>query len=209
MRRLLIAATLMLIAPWAIAQGTPGSIELTPTVGYWFGDTLVRGTTNAFTTDVTIDDAPSYGLRVAYRFAPGWSFEGFFSQEQADLVTGQGELFGGQSKLGTIDLSTGELGVEGSFGHSRLVPFLSGGIGAMRLAPKLEGVRSDTRFVGNFGGGLKLFFSPAVALRLDWRWHSVNVSSTHHGDCNWQHDCHYNNDWITFGALGLGLTFVI
>ncbi|MFI5166620.1 MAG: outer membrane beta-barrel protein [Thermoanaerobaculales bacterium] len=208
MRNLLIGLMVLLVAPWAMAQGTSGSIELTPTVGYWFGDTLAHGTTGAFNTDVTIGDAPSYGLRLGYRFTPNWAFEAFLSQERADLLTGQAELFGGQSKLGNIDLTTGEVGFEGSFGHSRLVPFLAGGVGAMRLSPQLEGMRADTRFVGDFGGGLKLFFSPEVALRFDWRWHSVNVGNTH-GGCDWWADCNSERDWLTFREVALGLTFVL
>jgi len=208
MRRCLIGLTVLLVAPWAMAQGTPGTIEITPTAGYWFGDTLARGTSGAFTTDVTVDDAPSYGIRIAYRFAPGWAVDGFLTQERADLLTGQAGLFGGQSKIGEMDLTTGEAGVEGSFGHSRLVPFLAGGIGATRLSPNVAGTRADTRFVGDLGGGLKLFFTPAVALRFDWRWHSVNVANTH-DHCDNFHDCNYNRDWLTFREVSLGLTFVL
>jgi hypothetical protein len=208
MRRYLVVLSLLLVAPWAAAQGTAGSIELTPTVGFWFGDTLAQGTTGAFNFDVTIDDAPSYGLRLGYKFTPNWALEGFLSQERANLVTGQGELFGGQSKLGTIDLTTGEIGVEGCFGHSRLVPFLAGGIGAMRMDPKLQGMHADTRFVGDIGGGFKLFFSPAVALRFDWRYHSVNVGNSH-DDCSSWLDCGDQHDWITFRELSLGLTFAL
>jgi len=209
MRRHLLSLILLLAAaPLAMAQGTPGTVELTPTVGYWFGDTIARNATGTLNTDVTVDDAPSYGLRFAYRFAPGWAVEGFLTQEHADLVTGQGGLFGGQTKLGTIDLSTGEAGVEGSFGHSRLVPFLAGGIGGMRLDPNLAGMHADTRFVGYFGGGVKLFFSPAIALRLDWRAHSVNVSNSR-DRCDWWGDCNDRNDWITFREVSLGLNFVM
>ncbi len=79
-------------------------------------------------------------------------------------------------------MTTAEANMEVSFGHSRLVPFLAGGIGAMRLEPTLDAssggaLSSDTRFVGDFGGGLKLFFTPQVALRFDWRGHSVNIDN--------------------------------
>ena len=68
----------MLVAPLAFAQGTPNTIELTPTVGYWFGDTISQGTINNINFDMTINDATSYGLRVAYRFSPMWAVEGYF-----------------------------------------------------------------------------------------------------------------------------------
>jgi len=199
-------------APLAWAQGTQGSIELTPTAGYWFGDTLSEGTTGIFDYDVTIDDAPGYGLRLGYRFSPNWALEGYFGQVRADLTTGHDELFGGQEKIGEIDVTAAEIGMEGSFGNARMVPFLAGGIGAMRLDPDLSGASSDTRFVGNFGGGFKLFFTPQIALRFDARFHSVLIGENEHDCDDWDDwddwgGCQYN-DWLTFGELALGLSFV-
>ena len=207
-----LAALLLGAAAEVRAQGNAGLVELTPTAGYWFGDTLSEGTTGIFDFDVTIDDAPAYGLRLGYRFAPNWALEGTFTQARADLVTGEDELFGGQQKVGEIDLTTAEIGVEGSFNGSRFVPFLAVGIGAMRLDPDLSGSSADTRFVGNFGGGFKLFFSPQVALRFDARFHSVLIGDNDDRNCDdwddWDEwDCKYN-DWLTFGELALGLSFV-
>lgn len=209
MRKAILITVCVLAGAGALAQGTPGTVELTPTMGYWFGDVMARGTTNAFDFDVTIDDAPQYGLRVAYRFTDNWALEGFLSRGRHDLVTGREELFGGRTKIGDIDLTTATLGFEVGFGHSRLVPFLAGGIGAQRLEPNLSGMSSDTQFVGSFGTGFKLFFSPQVALRFDWRGHGVNVGDSD-DDCDWWDDCHRRRDdeWLYFKEVALGLTFV-
>jgi outer membrane beta-barrel protein len=208
MRRAFLVIGFCLVAGTALAQGTAGTVELTPTVGYWFGDTLTRGTTNTFDFDVNIDDAPAYGFRIAYRFSDTWALEGFLSRSRANLTTGHGELFGGSEKLGNIDLTTGEIGFEAGFGHSRLVPFLAAGIGAMNLSPDVHGMSSDTRFVGNMGLGFKLFFSPQVALRFDFRGHAVNVGDRHK-DCDWWDDhCDSNGEWITFKEVALGLSFI-
>ena len=211
MRRLLFVLCLAVTAPWALAQGTPNTVELTPTVGYWFGDTISSGTIANVNFDARVDDAPSYGVRIAYRFTPNWALEGFFTKERADLVTGHRELFGGVNRVGRMDMTTAEANMEVSFGHGRLVPFLAGGIGAMRLDPTLDvagagAMSADTRVVGDFGGGLKLFFSPQVALRFDWRGHSVNIDNKR--DCSWWGDCSYDRNWLTFTEVGLGLTFV-
>ena len=212
MQRIFAAAFLMLVASGVFAQGTPNTIELTPTVGYWFGDTISQGTVNNINFDMTIDDASSYGLRVAYRFTPMWAVEGYLAKERANLVTGRGEFFGGQNKLGRMDMTTAEVNAEVSFGHSRFVPFLGGGVGAMRLDPSITAaggntsLTPDTKFVGDFGAGFKLFFSPQVALRFDWRGHSVNISSQR--GCDWWSDCHSDRNWLTFSELSLGLTFV-
>ncbi|MGD1146423.1 MAG: outer membrane beta-barrel protein [Thermoanaerobaculaceae bacterium] len=215
MRRLLLVLLAAgLTVARADAQGTPNTIELTPTAGYWFGDTISRGIINNVNFDIRVNDTPSYGLRIAYRFAPNLALEGFFTRERADLSTGNGGIFSGANKVGTMDMTTAEANFEFSFGHQRLVPFIVGGVGAMRLDPTItvgqtpgSSLSSDTRFVGDFGGGLKLFFTPQVALRFDWRGHSVNLDNGH--DCDWWGHCSYNGNWLTFTELGLGLTFVL
>lgn len=210
MRARMAWVSFLLMASWAGAQGSAGSVELTPTAGYWFGDTIVSGTSETLDFDVTIDDAPGFGLKLGYRFSPNWALEAYLSRVQADLTTGEDELFGGEEKIGEMELSTAELGVEGSFGHSRLVPFLAGGVGAMRLEPDLPGTSGDTQFVANIGAGFKIFMTPQLALRFDARWHSVNLDEDGtNDDCDWwdDWDCH-RDEWITFTELSVGLSFV-
>lgn len=210
MRKVLVTAVCVLAAAVAGAQGSMGTVEFTPTVGYWFGDVMARGTSDEFDFDVTIDDAPQYGFRLAYRFTDNWALEGFLSRGRADLVTGSSDLFGGSERLGTIDITTGELGFEAGFGHSRLVPFLAGGIGMTNLDPSLSSMTSETRFTGYFGTGFRLFFTPQLALHFDWRGHGVNMGGDHEDDCDWWDDCHHHNsdEWIYFTEVALGLTFV-
>ncbi|HVN75115.1 MAG TPA: outer membrane beta-barrel protein [Thermoanaerobaculaceae bacterium] len=214
-RTVLVVVCLVVAATWAGAQGTANTIELTPTAGYWFGDTISRGTINGVDFDVTVDDAPAYGVRLAYKFTPNFALEGFLSQERANLVTGHRELFGGATKVGRMDMTAAEANFEFSFGHGRLVPFIVGGFGAMRLDPTIDvgqgatsNLSADTRFLGDFGGGLKLFFNPQVALRFDWRGHSVNIDNSRGHNCDWWGDCSYDRNWLTFTEVGLGLTFV-
>jgi hypothetical protein len=208
----LTAVLLLFAAPAVMAQGKAPAFELTPTAGYWYGDTLSEGTTGIFDFDVTIDDAPSYGLRLAYRFSPALALEMFYAESTADMVTGEDELFGGEQSIGEIDLTVAEVGIEGSFGTSRVVPFIAGGIGAMRLDPRLSGASADTRFAGNFGGGLKLFLAPQLALRFDARLHSVLIGENEERDCDdwddWEEwDCQYN-DWLNFVEVAVGLSIV-
>jgi len=215
MRKLLLAlVALVLATSVAHAQGTANSVELTPTAGYWWGDTIHAGTINGVDSDVTIRDAPSYGLRVTFKVNPAFGVELFLSKERADLASGYGGLFGG-TKVGTMDIGVAEANFEWAFGHSRVVPFIVGGFGAMRLSPEFTApvyptyLSADTRFTGDFGGGMKVFFSPDVALRLDLRWHSVDVGTDY--GCGWYEYCGYyhSSNWLTFTEAGLGLTFVL
>ncbi len=216
MRKLLLVSAALFLAAGAVyGQGAANSVELTPTAGYWWGDTIHGGTINGVNTDVTIADAPSYGLRMTYKATPAFGVELFLSKGNADLRSGYGGLFGG-SKVGTMDVGVGEINFEFAFGHSRLVPFIVGGFGAIRLSPSFDSpaypryLSADTRFTGDFGGGMKMFFSPQVALRLDLRWHSVDIGDNY--GCGWYEHCdnyYYHYNWLTFTEAGLGLSFVL
>lgn len=208
MRKVLVALGLLLLAPLCFAQGKSNAVELTPTIGYWFGDTLATGGGTGYDFPIEVDDAPAFGLRLGYRFHPNWALEWSLHHESADLVSGAAVGVVPANKIGDIDLDTMEIGFEGSFGHSRFVPFLSGGIGLMHIDPNLPGLGSDTRFVGNFGPGFKIFFTPATAFRFDWRLHSVNMGNRH-DDCDWWDDCDwdYKDNWTTFNEVSVGLMF--
>ena len=209
MRKGLLLICMCLLAGSALAQGTAGTIELTPSAGYWFGDTFKNGSIDGVNFDVRIDDAPAYGLRVAYKLTDTWAVDGFLARTHADLSTGQSGMFGGRNRIGTMNLTTGEIGMEAAFGHQRFVPFLGASIGAMNMDPDFQGLSSETRFVTAVGTGFKLFFTPSVALRLDWRGHFVSMSNNnhHHGHCDHDWDCGGNNDWLSFTEVGLGLSF--
>jgi hypothetical protein len=209
MRKTLWAlAIVVLVAPWCSAQGSANAVELTPTVGYWFGDTLATGWGTGYDFPVEVDDATAFGLRLGYRFHPNWALEWSLHHENADLVSGGSGGTIPASTIGDIDLDTLEIGFEGSFGHSRFVPFLAGGIGLMHMDPSLPGLGTDTRFVGNFGPGFKIFFTPDFAFRFDWRVHSVSMDGGH-DDCDWWDDCDwdYDDNWTTFNEVSMGLTF--
>jgi hypothetical protein len=211
-RMVMIALCCALAATGAMAQGTPNTFELTPLIGYWFGDHISAGSFDYVNYDMTTGDATVYGLRAAYRFTPNWAVEGYLSQARPDLLTGQGGMHGGVSKVGTLDTTTAEVNMEFAFGHSRFVPFLGFGVGAMRLSPnytvaEVSGGYAQTQFVGDFGIGFKIFFDPKVALRFDWRGHTVDFNN--YDSCDWYYGgCYHGYDWVTFTELSLGVTFV-
>jgi len=207
MRKVVIAAVVLLTAVGAWAQGSKDTIELTPTIGFWFGDTLARGSSESVDFDVDIDDGNAYGLRLGYRYTENWALEAGLFHESSDLVTAHDEVFGGREVLGDVKLDAFEIGFEGSFGHSRLVPFVAGGVGAMRIDPDMVGMGSETRFVGHFGGGFKLFFTPQLAFRFDYRGHFVDIGNRE-DDCDWWDDCAHNDDVMNLREMSIGLTFV-
>jgi len=208
MRKFHVGLLVMLVASGAWAQAREDSVEFTPTVGFWFGDTLARGVQEGYDFDVTIDDDVAYGFRVGYNFTSNWALTGAFSYERADLITGSENFLGDTNVLGRIDMTTAEIGFEGAFGHARLVPIFNVGVGVMNLDPDGANMRSDTDFVAHIGTGFKLFFTPNVAFRFDFRGHAVNVGKSDHDDCDWWGDCSDSNDWIGLRELSIGITFV-
>lgn len=208
MRKFQVGMLVLLVATGAWAQAREDSVEFTPTVGFWFGDTLARGVQQGYDFDVTIDDDVAYGFRVGYNFTSNWALAGSFSYERADLITGSENFLGDTNVLGRIDMTTAEIGFEGAFGHSRLVPIFNVGVGVMNLDPDSPNMRSDTDFVAHIGTGFKLFFTPNVAFRFDFRGHAVNVGKGSHEDCDWWGDCSDSHDWIGLRELSIGVTFV-
>ena len=69
---------------------------------------------------------------------------------------------------------------------------------------------TDTRFVSSIGGGIKMFVTPQLAIRVDGRYRSAFLSSNDHYDhegCGY--DCYYYSDssWYGSGEVSGGLTF--
>lgn len=208
------AAAFGLAGPLA-AQDRTGTTELTGFGGGYFGGTLSAGSNTLFTRDVKIASAPTYGARLGYNINRVFELEAAWSQAKPD-ITGPGSdvLFGQGMKLGTLTSNV----VEGNFvfniGRGRVIPYLTVGAGAMIFSASVPGIpaASDTRFVGNFGGGLKMFMTPNLAIRVDGRYRSAYISGSDgyysdSGGCS--HGCYYSwgSNWYRSGEVTGGLTY--
>jgi hypothetical protein len=219
MKRLLsfipVAVVALVLARPLSAQDRTGTWEITGFGGGYFGGTLYAGSTAIFNQDVQVGTAPTYGARLGYNFNRSFELEVGWSQAKPD-ITGPGSdlLFGQTVKLGTLTSNV----VEGNFifniTRGRIVPYLTLGAGAMIFSPEVAGYSgsSDTRFVGNFGGGVKMWVTPKLAFRIDGRYRSAYISSGDNyyydtGGCN--HGCYYyyGSNWYGSGEVTGGLTF--
>lgn len=105
-----------------------------------------------------IKTGPVYGVRLGYNFTENWAFEGILDYANADL----------KNSSGTAEkLRYGGDVVYSFLPKKSLVPYLAAGFGGMDL--KVAGADSGTRWVANYGGGVKWFFHDDVALRADVR----------------------------------------
>ena len=136
--------------------------EISPFGGYRFGGDpfeVVAGRV------LDIDYAPALGLTIDFPLSGGMQIEGFFSHQRASVpvpIAGSG---GGLARLG-ISIDHWQVGGLQEFGSGRARPFLTGTVGLTRYGTSAD---SEVRFSVGAGGGVKLFPSSRLGVRLDGR----------------------------------------
>jgi opacity protein-like surface antigen len=159
---LLPFALLLLLLP--AAARAEGRVEITPFAGFTFGGNFEDNTTGA---SLKVGESGSLGLILGYRDTPETHYELFYSFQRTDL-RGSG-TFGG-NPLFDLDIHYLHLGGTYEFvGESKVLPFISGGLGATFLVPTGEGLDSSTNFSLSLGGGVKVPVTGRVGLRFEGR----------------------------------------
>jgi opacity protein-like surface antigen len=159
---LLPFALLLLLLP--AAARAAGRVEITPFAGFTFGGNFEDNTTGA---SLKVGESGSVGLILGYRDTPETHYELFYSFQRTDL-RGSG-TFGG-NPLFDLDIHYLHLGGTYEFvGESKVLPFISGGLGATFLVPTGEGLDSSTNFSLSLGGGVKVPVTGRVGLRFEGR----------------------------------------
>jgi len=215
-RVLLVLALAAGVSTVALGQIREGTVEISPYAGYLFGGEFARGSTSLFDVRVEADDDATYGVRLGYNMTDNVEMEFQASRTKTAFVTDDDhDLFGsnGQS-LGdlTIDYYMG-YGTF-NFGHRRAVPYITIGGGVARLDPNVPNTnaRSDTRFTGSLGIGVKAFVNPHFGFRFDGRGYATSLGNRDRNDrrfgCdnNFFDDCD-SKEWLTNGEISAGLLF--
>ncbi len=211
---LMIAAAGLLAAPLA-AQDRSGTWEITPFGGGHFGGRLNAGSNALFARDVDLGTAPTYGVRLGYNVNRWFGMEFGWSQAKPDIrARGSDVLFGQSQKLGEMTHNVFEGNALVNLARGQFIPYLTLGAGAMTFdarVPETPGA-TDTRFVASFGGGVKMFITPRVGLRIDGRYRNayINDHSNYYYDsggcrsgCSYRH----GSNWYGSGEVTGGLTF--
>jgi len=152
-----LAAFLAASAASARAQG----IEIAPFAGYRFGGGFFEALTNQ---PIDRDGAPAVGLVFDVPLAEGSHLEGLFSHQFADISLAPAA--GGTPVRTRVIVQHFQGGGLQEFGVDRIRPFLMGSLGLTHYS---TGADSDVRFTVGAGGGVKLFPSSVVGVRLDGR----------------------------------------
>ncbi|HSP93743.1 MAG TPA: outer membrane beta-barrel protein [Thermoanaerobaculia bacterium] len=214
-RVLLLLSFLLIFASVCSAQVRSGTVEISLFGGYLFGGDFPAGTNALFTSKVDVEDHATYGGRIGWNITSLFEVEGQFSRTDTHFVShGNDALFGSSgTQLGdlTIDYYMGYATL--NFGHSRVVPFATFGMGAARLAPDVCTVRpqpcsnpdADWRYTVSIGGGIKTFLTPHFGLRFDGHYYGTVLN---HDDRNCRDHCHNDgSDWLSNGDVTGGLVF--
>lgn len=165
-----VIAILGFIACGTTAASAQG-VEITPFGGYRFGGDFFELITDQ---PVDLDGSVSFGVAVdiPLQRSPGFQIEGLFSHQQADLTLQPTKRSSVTLARATVDHWLG--GGLQEFGGDRVRPFLTGMLGLTRYA---GGGDSEIRFTLSAGGGVKLFPTRHIGVRLDGRVYTTFVEA--------------------------------
>ena len=154
---MIVVACLAGHAPILSAQ----SVEIAPLAGYRFGGDFFELITGQ---PVDLDGALALGGVVDVPISNGLQFEGLFTHQHADVLVPARPLF--PATLWRMAVDHWQAGALQELSGGRLRPFLGATLGLTRYAAEGD---SEIRFTLGFGGGMKLFPTRHVGLRLDGR----------------------------------------
>lgn len=155
------------------------TVEVAPFGGYRVGGGFFDVPRGRVVDD---DGAPSAGVLVNADVGlatPGLKLEGLFSREQVRVEIRPDSLFESPTIV-RVEVDQIQLGGIQEFGQTRIRPFLSGLLGLTRYAAPGD---TDVRFSVGAGGGVKLFATRHLGIRLDARTYVTFVDVNSAGVC--------------------------
>jgi hypothetical protein len=159
--RLVRALTVSLGLLAGAAAASAQSIEVAPATGYRFGGDFFEVVTGR---PVDLDGALSLGVALNVPLSNGLQFEGLFTHQHARVFVPGGPFLPATQTHVSVDHWQGGGLQELSGGRVR--PFLTGSLGLTRFGAAND---SEIRFTVGGGGGVKVFATRHVGLRLDGR----------------------------------------
>jgi hypothetical protein len=163
---------IILIAGMAmVSTARAAGIEITPFTGYTAGGDFTNTATGQ---SLSFDETSSYGIMLDFKQAgdprqPGEAWiELYYSRQQTKLKADQAAFI--SAPLFDVNVEYYHLGGTYSQATGNVRPFVVGTFGATRMTPQKDGFQSETKFSLSLGGGVKLYLTERVGLRLDARW---------------------------------------
>jgi opacity protein-like surface antigen len=170
---LVIFTVVLMMETINLSEADARDVEITPFAGYTWGGQFTDSITD---TTLNVDEGANYGVMVDINMedtnqedqAERAQVELYFSHQATSLRTDNG-LFTGNP---LFDLHIDYYHIGGTYGedYGRVWPFLVGTLGVTHMVPQGPGLDSLTKFSLSLGGGVKLFATDRVGLRLEGRW---------------------------------------
>jgi len=200
MRRALFGLALLVLPAAVHAQ--PGRFEITPTAGYRLKGDFDARRSDAFDPrfNVKVDESAVYGGVLDIPLSANWQLEILANRQQTRFVTDRG-LFTPSAILGDVDLTTVQAGFLFQWGEGQVSPFIVAAAGLTRIDPRFDELSSDDRFSASLGGGVKIFFSPNLGLRLEARGYWTDLDTGFRG----RNDRFDSGDGLYQGEGSVGL----
>lgn len=201
MRRptLLAALSLALFLLPATAPAATGRFELTPSVGYRLVGDIEVEDVRVFTDDLEVDESSTYGLFFDIPLNRWLQLEIMANRQDSELLA-DGGLFGREVVLADVEITYVHVGLLWQWGSGQVSPYVVGSLGLAQISPELPGVSDEDRPSLSFGGGVKVFFSDNVGLRLEGRGYYVALDDD--DDDRWE-----DEDSLTQAEASVGLIF--
>lgn len=143
------------------------SFEITPSYGYLIS-TNVRTTEG----DLVVKDLPDYGLTldIGHPAVQGAKLQLMYNRQNTRMELKEYPS-GGRRELFDVIIEYWQLGVvrEVPFQSKNITPYGVVGLGAANFNPVGSLWSSEWFFAAHFGGGLKMFLSDAIGVRLQAR----------------------------------------
>lgn len=204
MRKALLFTVLLLVPVATFAQAH--RFEVTPVAGYRFDGDFDTDEGLFDERNVQVDEGTVFGLIFDVPLNPYLQVE-FIANRQNTQFTADPGLFTPERDLGDVTIDLYHAGILFQWGPGQVVGFFSTGLGVGRIDPDLPDLESETRFSGNFGGGVKIFLAENIGLRLDGRFYWVDLGSFDDHDHDHHHDGDFESGGLFQGEASAGLIF--
>jgi opacity protein-like surface antigen len=194
-------ALLLLVSAAALAATATEAreFEITPFIGYQFGGDVSTYYQNQF-QDVSVNSSENFGVVLSLGLSEMTQLELLYNTQD---TTADANRF--DDSLG-LNIDYWQLSLLWGFDpDAQINPYVVFGIGGTWLRP--DGFSSTSKFSGNIGGGVKIFFSDNIGVRLEGRFYGTYINSTtSYCDPFWCYG--YNNSLYQFDlSAGLIIRF--
>jgi opacity protein-like surface antigen len=203
---LLLLALPALPAAAQVASGT--RVEFTPFASFGFQGNFDDGFyDDEDLEDLEVDDANGYGLIVGFPVNRAFTVELSYSQQDTEIVLDD-EIFGFPLTLVELDIEYLHVGATFNFGGGHVQPFLGISGGLTRFTPNtiFDDFDDETRFSAGISGGLKIYFTDNIGIRLQGRVLSTLIDEDEEAFCG-RRECYYYEEdtYLYQGELAAGL----